>query len=103
MVLDTQLVESLTGARRKAPRSHMMRGDVRPSDPQGSCNMPGSEKLHSQIIRTYLSDTVHPHLFVTDDKVIKFRTDLLKKPINKDSRSFSYNHFNFSHVPSDVS
>lgn len=54
MALDIQWLESLAGARRQTPRSHMMRGDVRASDPQECYDMPGSEKLGSQVIGTYL-------------------------------------------------
>lgn len=46
---------------------------------------------------------MHPQLFVTDDKLIKFGTNLPKKQTSRDSGGFSYHHFHFSHVPSDVS
>lgn len=56
MALDTQVLENLTGARRRASRSHRLRGDVRACESQGSYNMSGSEKLGSQTVGTCLLD-----------------------------------------------
>lgn len=55
MVLDTQLLESL-GSEDRPLVSQDKEGDVRACELQGSCDVPGSEKLGSQIVGSCLLD-----------------------------------------------
>lgn len=77
-----------------------MRWGVRASEPQGSYDMPCSEKLGSKIIATCLLDTGASLLYVTDNIVWGYFTS--KKQHTKILGAFPIIPLNFTHVPSDV-